>query len=262
MPRIQLWDWLETAAGGPDNAVAITHNANYSNSQMYNPRFSDGREIDEAYARRRALWEPLAEMFQSKGSSETTPALSPHDAFAGFEIVATQIFETLSGTSTGASAQMKWATVRGGLQEGLRQQERIGVNPFQVGFVSGNDGHSGTPGNSEAQNWTGGNANVDDSADLRLFGEVAGGTSTVVLNPGGLTGVWATENTRDALFDGLRGRKTFSTSGVRLVPRLFGGWDLGAADVRDLAAAGYRKGVPMGAEQTATQSYFAARRSY
>ena len=69
----QLWDWLETAAGGPDNAVAITHNANFSNGQMFNPRYSDGREIDEAYARRRALWEPLAEMFQSKGSSETTP---------------------------------------------------------------------------------------------------------------------------------------------------------------------------------------------
>ena len=244
----QLWDWLETAAGGPDNALAITHNANFSNGQMFNPRYSDGREIDEAYARRRALWEPLAEMFQSKGSSETTPALSPHDAFADFEIVATQMFQKFSGTSTGADAQMRWATVRGGLAEGLRQQERVGVNPFQIGFVSGNDGHSGTPGNSEAKNWTGGNANIDDTADLRLYGEVEGGIASVLLNPAGLTGVWATENTRDALFDALRRRETFATSGVRLAPRLFGGWDLGAADVRDLAEAGYRKGVPMGSE--------------
>ena len=126
----QLWEWLETAAGGLDNALAITHNANFSNGEMFNPRYSDGREIDEAYARRRALWEPPAEMFQSKGSSETTPALSPHDPFAGFEIVASQAFQQVSGSSTVATGQMKWATVRGGLQEGLRQQERVGVNPF------------------------------------------------------------------------------------------------------------------------------------
>ena len=244
----QLWDWLETAAGGPDNAVAITHNANFSNGQMFNPRYSDGREIDEAYARRRALWEPLTEIFQSKGSSETTPAVSPHDPFAGFEIVASQAFAQLSGTSGAASGQMRWGTVRGGLAEGLRQQERIGVNPFPVGFVGGNDGHSGTPGNSEAKDWTGGNAYLDDTADLRLFGEIEGGIPSVLLNPAGLTGIWAAENTRDALFDGLRRRETFATSGVRLAPRLFGGWDLGDADLGDLAAAGYRRGVPMGSE--------------
>ena len=117
-----------------------------------------------------------------------------------------------------------------------------------IGFVGGNDGHSGTPGNSEAANWYGGNAYLDDTADLRLYGVVEGGLPSVLLNPAGLTGIWATENTRDALFDGLRRRETFATSGVRLVPRLFGGRDLGAADVRGLAEAGYRKGVPMGSE--------------
>lgn len=244
----QLWDWLETAAGGPDNAVAITHNANFSNGQMFNPRYSDGREIDEAYARRRALWEPLAEMFQSKGSSETMPALSPQDAFADFEIVASQAFQQVTGSSSSSTGQMRWGTLRGAVLEGLRQQERVGVNPFQIGFVSGNDGHSGTPGNSEAKDWTGGNAYLDDSADLRLHGVIEGGLPSVLLNPAGLTGVWATENTRDALFDSLRRRETFATSGVRLAPRMFGGWDLGAADVGDLVAAGYRKGVPMGAE--------------
>jgi len=187
-------------------------------------------------------------MFQSKGSSETTSAVSPHDPFAGFEIVASQAFAQLSGTAGGAGGQMRWGTVRGGLQEGLRQQERVGVNPFPVGFVGGNDGHSGTPGNSEAEGWTGENAYLDDTADLRLFGEIEGGIPSVLLNPAGLTGIWAAENTRDALFDGLRRRETFATSGVRLVPRLFGGWNLGAVDVRDLAEAGYRKGVPMGSE--------------
>jgi Protein of unknown function (DUF3604) len=147
----QLWDWLETAAGGPGNAVAITHNANFSNGQMFNPSYSDGREIDEAYARRRALWEPLTEIFQSKGSSETTSAVSPHDPFAGFEIVASQAFAQLSGSSGAAAGQMRWGTVRGGLAEGLRQQERIGVNPFPVGFVGGNDGHSWDAGQQRGQ---------------------------------------------------------------------------------------------------------------
>ena len=254
----QLWDWLETAAGGPDNALAITHNANFSNGEMFNPHYSDGREIDEAYARRRSLWEPLAEMFQSKGSSETTPALSPHDAFADFEIVATQAFQQVSGSATGSTGQMRWATLRGGLEEGLRQQERVGVNPFRIGFVSGNDGHSGTPGNSEAKDWTGGNAYLDDTADLRLYGVIEGGIPSVLLNPAGLTGVWATENTRDALFDGLRRRETFATSGTRLMPRLFAGWDLGESDVGDLVEAGYRKGVPMGAELPARPAGSAA----
>ena len=244
----QLWDWLETAAGGPDNALAITHNANYSNGQMFNPRYSDGREIDEAYARRRALWEPLAEMFQSKGSSETTPELSPHDSFAGFEIVTSQAFQQIAGAATGSTGQARWGTLRGGLQEGLRQQERIGANPFQIGFVSGNDGHSGTPGNSEADGWTGGNAYLDDTPELRLQGVIEGGISSVLFNPAGLTGVWATENTRDAIFDGLRRRETFATSGVRLMPRLFAGWDLSASDLPNLSEAGYRRGVPMGAE--------------
>ena len=174
--------------------------------------------------------------------------MSPGDAFAGFEIVATQAFQQLSGASGAAGGQMRWATVRGGLAEGLRQQERVGVNPFPIGFVGGNDGHSGTPGNSEAKDWTGGNAYLDDTADLRLTGVIEGGIPSVLLNPAGLTGIWATENTRDALFDGLRRRETFATSGVRLMPRLFGGWDLTGADVGDLAGAGYRKGVPMGAE--------------
>ena len=254
----QLWDWLETAAGGPDNALAITHNANFSNGQMFNPRYSDGREIDEAYARRRALWEPLAEMFQSKGSSETMPALSPQDAFADFEIVASQAFQQVTGAVHARTGQMRWGTVRGAVLEGLRQQERVGVNPFQIGFVSGNDGHSGTPGNSEAKDWSGGNAYLDDTADLRLHGVIEGGLPSVLLNPAGLTGVWATENTRDALFDSLRRRETFATSGVRLAPRMFGGWDFGAADVGDLVAAGYRKGVPMGAELPARPAGAAA----
>ena len=243
----QLWQWLETAGGGPGNVVAITHNANASGGAMFNPRYSDGRELDAEYARRRALWEPLTEVHQIKGNSETrrrfrpttrsriSSRWKPRSSWAKLDF----------GTTAG---QQVWATVRGGLQEGLRQQEKVGVNPFQVGFVGGGDDHSGQPGDTEADDYVGSHGMLDDSCDLRLRGTVEGGLSTALLNPGGLTGIWADENTRGALFDALRRRETFCTSGVRIVPRLFAGWDFTDDDTRDLAAAGYSRGVPMGSE--------------
>ena len=246
----QLWQWLETAGGGPANVVAITHNANGSGGAMFNPRYSDGRELDAEYARRRALWEPLTEVHQIKGNSETSPAVSPGDGFADFEQMETK-FKLGALDIGGAVGQQAWATVRGGLQEGLRQQEKVGVNPFQVGFVGGGDDHSGQPGDTEADDYAGSHGMIDDSCELRLHGSVEGGVSTALLNPGGLTGVWADENTRGALFDALRRRETFCTSGVRIVPRLFAGWDFTDDDTRDLAAAGYSRGVPMGSELVA-----------
>jgi hypothetical protein len=243
----QLWDWLETAAGGPGNALAITHNANASGGAMFNPVYSDGRELDAEYARRRALWEPLTEVHQIKGNSETSPTTSPHDAFADFEQIETkvQMGEMSFGGTTG---QRLWATVRGGLEEGLRQQERVGVNPFQVGFVGGGDDHSGQPGDTEADDYVGSHGMLDDACDLRLHGTIEGGMSMALINPGGLTGIWAEENTRGALFDAMRRRETFCTSGTRIVPRLFAGWDFTDDDTRDLVGAGYARGVPMGGE--------------
>jgi hypothetical protein len=243
----QLWDWLETAAGGPDNALAITHNANASGGAMFNPRYSDGRELDAEYARRRALWEPLTEVHQIKGNSETSPTTSPDDAFADFEQIETkvQMGEMSFGTTAG---QRLWATVRGGLAEGLRQQEKVGVNPFKVGFVGGGDDHSGQPGDTEADDYVGSHGMLDDTCDLRLHGTIEGGMSMTLINPGGLTGIWAEENTRGALFDAMRRRETFCTSGTRIVPRLFGGWDFTDDDARDLVHAGYARGVPMGDE--------------
>ncbi len=254
----QLWDWLETAAGGPDNALAITHNANFSNGQMFNPRYSDGREIDEAYARRRALWEPLAEMFQSKGSSETMPVLSPHDAFADFEIVASQAFQQVTGAATGSTGQMRWGTLAARSSRACASRSASASTRSRSGSSAATTATRARPATARRMDWTGGNAYLDDTADLRLHGVIEGGLPSVLLNPAGLTGVWATENTRDALFDGLRRRETFATSGVRLVPRLFAGWDFGAADVANLAEAGYRKGVPMGAELPARPAGAAA----
>ncbi len=221
----QLWQWLETAGGGPGNVVAITHNANGSGGAMFNPRYSDGRELDAEYARRRALWEPLTEVHQIKGNSETCPMVSPGDDFAGFEQMETK--SSWGNHHSAANAgQRVWSTVRGGLQEGLRQQEKVGVNPFQVGFTGGDDGHSGQPGDTEARRLRRARTRMlDDACDLRLHGTVEGGLPWRLLNPGGLTGIWADENTRGSLFDALRRRETFCTSGVRIVPRLFAGWD-------------------------------------
>ncbi len=207
----QLWDWLETAAGGPDNALAITHNANFSNGQMFNPRYSDGREIDEAYARRRALWEPLSEIFQSKGSSETMPALSPHDAFADFEIVASQAFQQVSGASSAAH------------------------RPDALG-------HAPRRGSSR------GCASRSASAPTRTSSGSSAATTATPGHPATarpMAGPAATRTSTTRPASGCTGSLVANVSRRR---RLFAGWDFDPADVADLAAAGYRKGVPMGAE--------------
>jgi len=125
---------------------------------------------------------------------------------------------------------------------------RTCLGPVPGGFTGGGDGHSGQPGDTEASDYAGSHAFLDDAPELRLRGTIEGGVPTALLNPGGLTGVWADENTRAALFDALRRRETFRTSGVRTVPRLFGAWDFTEDDLRDLTAAGYSRGVPMGGE--------------
>jgi Protein of unknown function (DUF3604) len=140
----QLWEWLETAGGGPGNVVAITHNADASGGAMFNPRYSDGRELDAEYARRRALWEPLTEVHQIKGNSETSPAVSPGDDFAGFEQLETNVKlgEMSFGTAAG---QRVWSTVRGGLQEGLRQQAAGGACFSLSGCVDSSAGSDTGP---------------------------------------------------------------------------------------------------------------------
>jgi hypothetical protein len=236
-----LWQWMEEVGGAPENVLAIPHNANTSQGLMFLPQYHDGRPIDVAYAEKRSMMEPLTEIHQIKGNSETSPALAMNDEFADFE-------QIVGGTEWGAGAASPYSFVRSGLKEGLRQADILGVNPFKYGIVGSTDTHTGTPGDTEEHDWSGHFPHVDTTSEERLQGGSEEVISALEENPGGLAGVWADENTRDAIFGALRRRETFGTSGVRIRPRFFGGWNLPDEVTPDFVELGYRHGVPMGSD--------------
>jgi hypothetical protein len=242
----ELWKWMQEQGGAPDNVLAIPHNPNLSMGLMFLPKYFDGRDIDLAYAEMRSMMEPLIEIHQIKGNSEANPALAPTDEFADFE-QQHGLKGELEGTGTGLSS---YSFVRDGLKEGLRQADRLGVNPFKYGFIGSTDTHLGTPGDTEEDDWSGHLPNQDTTPEKRLGTSTEEIMSNLDENPGGLAGVWAEENTRDGIFHALRRRETFGTSGVRIKPRFFGGWGFTEADgaAADFVEIGYEKGVPMGSD--------------
>jgi len=237
-----LWEWMQNVAGAPDNVLAIPHNSNTSMGLMFLPQYFDGRDIDRAYAELRSMMEPVIEMHQVKGNSEANPALASNDHFADFE-------QITGGEAWGAKGLSTYSMVRDGLKEGVRQADRLGVNPFKYGFIGSTDTHTGTAGDTEEDDWSGHLANQDTTADGRLLAKSEEILTYVEENPGGLAGVWAEENTRDGIFHALRRKETFATSGVRIRPRFFGGWSYAKDDAgKEFVENGYDKGVPMGAD--------------
>jgi hypothetical protein len=213
------------------------------------------RDAPGALAGLRAAIEPLLEVFQHKGDSECMRGLSgvvgAVDEACGFEKLRAPPFEDCgddvgSGGTGNAGCVSRRDYARGALLEGLAEDARLGVNPLALGFVASTDTHNGTPGAVAEQSFLGHRGNVDDLPDERL--EVAGARSGTLFNPGGLTGVWAEENTRAGIFAALARREVYGTSGPRIAVRLFAGWDF-APDLCDdpaLLATGYARGVPMG----------------
>ena len=243
-----LWSYLEANRRRGIEALAIPHNGNVSNGLMYDLVDSDGRPLDAAYARRRAANEPLSELVQTKGQSETHPELSPEDPYADFEV-----FGTLF---SGQRGRVSGSYVREALGRGLVVAARTGVNPYRFGFVGATDLHSGTSDVDEDA-YRGVNAPPDAPLDAeqakRLLGlstERAAVIATVATGAAGLTGVWAEANTRESLYDALRRGETFATSGTRIRVRLFGGWDYAPAllEARDWAALAAARGAPMGGD--------------
>ena len=239
-----LWTYLEIQRDMGHQVFAIPHNGNLSNGLMYAPRDSEGLPIDRRYAERRALNEPLTEIIQVKGQSDTNPALSPNDEFAGFE----RQYRNLIGTNPPVVSRVNYGYVREALINGVGYQEYLGVNPFKYGIVAGADAHTAFSDNEEF-NYTGAHGAVDSSAKKRLSG--AGQTAgEAALNFGtpGATGVWAPENTREAIFDGLARKETFGTSGPLIRLRFFGGWNYAENLDKDknFIERAYKSGVPMG----------------
>jgi hypothetical protein len=240
-----LWDWMDGQRKAGNELLAISHNANLSNGIML-PTEVDfkGRPIDKAWAESRLRNEILTEMKQIKGQSETHPALSPSDEFANYEILA-----FLLGEPQGVFARLPGGYVRQGWKDGIAMQDAAGYNPYKMGMAGGSDSHnSASP--YRQNNFYGGHARLEGTIEARMSGRLFTGLDPRLLNPAGLTGVWAEENTRASLFDAMQRKETFAVSGPHIKVRFFGGWEYSADTVKakDWVKTGYATGVPMGGD--------------
>ena len=247
-----LWKWLaryEERTGG--SVFAVAHNGNVSNGLMFSDKDFDGNPLTRAYSETRARWEPLYEVTQIKGDGEAHPILSATDEFADFETWD-------KGNLTGNTAKEQWMLrheyARSALKLGLKIESELGANPFKFGLIGSTDAHTGLATADDDNYW--GKAAHLVPAPERLTEILGRGKAfewtareTVA---SGYAAVWATENTRQALFNAMRRRETYATTGPRMIVRFFGGWDFKPQHAHrpDFAELGYARGVPMGGDLT------------
>ena len=260
-----LWDWMDALRAKGIESLAIPHNSNGSNGQMFKLADWAGNPIDDAYAERRLRNEPLVEITQVKGTSETHPLLSTTDEWADFEIAPYRVATMLPSEPAGSY-------VRDALKRGLLLESESTLNPYKFGFVGASDTHTGAISDDES-NFFSKLGLLDSTSELRasvpmsfiqatvlrwwapdLIGEVDGESYLNIATPtygaSGLTGVWAEENTRPALYEAFRRKETFATSGPRIQVRFFAGlaFEEGLLESRDLVSRAYDEGVSMGSE--------------
>lgn len=252
----QLWDKLQVLSektGG--SFISIPHNANLSKGYMFAKHTLKGEVMTPGYARKRAQWEPILEVTQFKGDSETHPDLAPDDEFADFErfnfylqaFPQAQDYKAQTGD-----------TARSALKNGLEIEHEIGVNPFKFGMIGSTDSHTGIASAEEPNFW--GKVAVDSiPANKRRNDDdgYADGKQSFNgwnMSASGLAAVWAKDNSREAIVDAMKRRETYATTGPRIAVRMFAGWDFKAEDVHspELVAIGYAGGVPMGGELSLT----------
>ena len=248
---LDLYAYLEdyeAKTGG--NALALAHNGNLSNGLMFPvDKQYTGRKIDENYVELRAKWEPMYEITQIKGDGEAHPFLSPDDAFADYETWDAGNLD-LSEAKTENMLQYEYA--REALKNGLLLEERLGTNPYKFGLIGSTDSHTGLSA-VEEENFFGKATNAEPSPHRmeHPFTKTDKGTfEGYQLVASGYTGVWATENTRAAIWDAMDRKEVYATTGPRIIVRFFGGWNYTANDLNSRAPAflGYEKGVPMGGD--------------
>ena len=242
-----LWAFLEREEKQGRTAIAIPHNANVSRGNMYAMVDSMGDPFDADYAETRNRFEPVHEILQIKGASEVHPLLSTDDEFADFSIAS---INPVARKATPAEHRGSYS--RYALLAGLEFGSRAGFNPYRFGVIGASDSHNASSPVEES-NYSGKLPMMDGSAGLRT-GEAmwlpAGINPATSWSSGGLAGVWAEENTRESLFDALRRKETFATSGPRISVRFFAGPGLSPSILseQDPVAFAYRVGVPMGGE--------------
>jgi hypothetical protein len=249
-PR-DLWKYLtnyEAKTGG--NVLAIPHNGNLSNGIMF--RLNDqwnGKKFDKTYVQERSKWEPVMEATQIKGDGETHPFLSPDDEFADYE---TWDAGNLDLSQAKTDDMLAGEYAREALKRGLTIEGKLGTNPYKFGMIGSTDSHTSLVA-VEEDNFFGKHAGTEPSPKRWEHpfaktdqGVIEGWESTA----SGLAAVWATENTREAIFDAMERREVYATTGPRMAVRLFGGWDFTAQDLnsRMPAVVGYERGVPMGGD--------------
>lgn len=251
-----LWQWMaDTEQKTGSRLLAIPHNGNLSLGLMFDDvTLTTKKPIDRDYAQRRMRWEPLYEVTQIKGDGETVPALSPNDEFANFERWDRGSFG--SGTHTRAMLPREYA--REAYKRGLQYEQKLGANPFKFGMIGSTDSHTSLSTATE-DNFFGKVVVLEPSADPDRFYEVIAGRFTEdkslksyawMSSASGLAGVWAQDNTREALWDAMARKEVYATTGTRMTVRVFGGFDFTAKDLErsDFAEAGYARGVPMGGD--------------
>jgi hypothetical protein len=248
----QLWAWMaeyEASTGG--QILAMPHNSNVSNGLMFAMTRLDGSPIDRAYAETRAKYEPIVEVTQIKGDSESHPFLSPNDEFASYGIAG---WDTCNLSCTENMSEISYAGsyAREALKRGLQIERETGVNPYAFGLIGSTDSHTSLATADENNFYgkhTGNEINVPDRAIL----EQNLGTRKERFGwhylASGYAAAWAPENTREAIFDAFKRREVYATTGPRISVRFFGGFDFNQDDMTgDLVQAGYTKGSPMGGE--------------
>jgi hypothetical protein len=239
-----LWRWLgEVSSRTGADFLAIPHNANLSDGRMFPLARSNGQPVDADYARTRMKWEPVLEVTQIKGDSETHPMLSPTDEFADYE---TYNFVMTVERKTPDPTNADYA--RGGLKRGLELGARLGANPYKFGLIGSSDSHTGMSAVEE----TGfaGKSYHDAFPATRGDPSGLGAAKGWDMGAAGFVAAWAVENTRRGIYDAFKRKEVYASTGPRITLRFFGGFDFDDGDLKssDLAAQGYRKGVPMGGD--------------
>jgi hypothetical protein len=250
---LDLYKWLadyETKTGG--RTLALAHNGNLSNGWMF-PMVETyaGGKVDKNYVELRAKWEPLYEVTQIKGDGEAHPSLSSTDEFADY---GTWDVGNLDITELKKPDMLKGEYAREALKNGLVLEQKLGTNPYKFGMVGATDSHTGMP-TAEEENFFGKSTSVEPSATRishPFIESKLGKISGDMLVASGYQGVWASENTRKAIFDAMERKETYATTGPRIPVRFFGGWEFNDNHLRSRAPAfiGYEKGVPMGGDLT------------
>ena len=249
-PEVQdLWHQLAARCTGNQSGcdvLVIPHNANLSAGRMFEQRTRggarDGLPLDVDYAAEQAVFEPLMEIYQHKGSSECLPGQTSGDELCDFEVLPYDNLRSAKLDSPDEISEVD--TMRYGYGLGLQYQRELGANPFEFGIIASTDGHLGLAGNVLEATFVGGGGAGESSSDDSGPAFV----DRVYFGPGGLAGVWAEENSREAIFRALRRKETFGTSGPRIRIRTFGAWQLPSdwCSRRDAIRVAYRSGVPMG----------------